>query len=75
MEGKLIKWARPALLWVGILGVVVTDIILPAVSWFLGLGIPKFTIDANFWTAWSLAASLYIGGRSWEKIKAKKDSE
>ncbi len=68
MENKLIRWARPALLWLGMVAMVLTDILLPSVSHFLGLGLPKLTVDKNFWDAWTFAVSIYIGGRTIEKI-------
>lgn len=67
-EDKLTRWARPAIVWLGLIFTALTDVILPTVSQIFDLGLPKLTIDANFWDAWAIAVGLYVGGRSVEKI-------
>lgn len=65
---KLTRWARPGILWLGMISMFLTDIALPVASKILNLDLPKLTLDPNFWDAWSWAVSIFVAGRSIEKI-------
>jgi len=68
LEGKITKWARPAIVWFGLVMMALTDVIIPLVSYCLTGNPLKLSMDPNFWDAWSLCVSIYVGGRSVEKM-------
>ena len=67
-ESRLIKFARPAIIWSGLILLTLTDVIIPTASLFWRPEPLKLTLDPNFWNAWTFCVSIYVGGRSFEKI-------
>lgn len=69
---RLVKWARPALIWSGLVMSALTDVLIPLVSYYTTGKELKLSLDPNFWDAWSLCVAIYVGGRTVEKIDLAK---
>lgn len=67
-ESSIVSLARPAIIWFGLALMALTDVIIPSVSLFWRDEPLKLSLDPNFWDAWSLCVSIYVGGRSVEKL-------
>lgn len=65
---RFTRWARPGIVWAGLLFIFFTNVFLPAAAYFSGKEVPKFELDPNFWDAWTIAVSVWAGGRSLEKL-------
>jgi len=57
---KVTKWCRPAIIYTGLVGVILQ-----------GIEAVAFTLPADFWMIWGGVCSVYVIGRSTEKVKAK----
>lgn len=68
---KVTRWARPGIVWAGLLYMGLTNVLIPAIAFFTGRGMPEFKMDQQFWDAWTIVVSVWAGGRSLEKMGVK----
>ncbi len=65
---RFTRWARPAIVWAGLLFIFLTNVVFPAVAYKDGKPAPEFKIDPAFWNAWTITISVWAGGRTVEKM-------
>jgi len=64
----IVRFARPAIIWFGLCLMALTDVVIPCVSLIWRSEPLKLSLDPHFWEAWTMIVSLYVGGRSVEKL-------
>lgn len=67
-EHFVVRFARPAIVWSGLVLMALTDVIIPCASLLWRSEPLKLSLDPHFWEAWTMIVSLYVGGRSIEKL-------
>lgn len=68
---RFTRWARPAIVWAGLAFICLTNVALPSYAFFTSKPFPDLKLDPNFWDAWTIAVSVWAGGRSLEKMGVK----
>ena len=61
------KRARPTVIYIGLLAIMINYVFAPIFFYFTGRGIPTFNLPGEFWIAWGGIVSVYAIGRSTEK--------
>jgi len=69
---KYVKYARPTIIYVGLIAMVINSLILPWITFAFGTELPKIDMPSEFYYAWAGVAGVYSYGRSQEKIKGLK---
>lgn len=70
-DDRVVRWARPGIVWAGLLYMGLTNVVVPSVAFFTGRGMPTLNMDPHFWDAWTIVCSVWAGGRSLEKMGVK----
>lgn len=65
---RFTRWARPAIVWAGLSFIFLTNVLLPSYAFIAEKPFPDLKLDSNFWDAWTIAVSVWAGGRSLEKM-------
>lgn len=68
---KVTRWARPGIVWAGLIFMGLTNVLIPSAGFFTGRGMPELRMDPHFWEAWTVVVSVWAGGRSLEKMGVK----
>jgi hypothetical protein len=68
---KFTRWARPAIVWSGLVFILITNVLLPCYAFLSGDMIPDLSLDPKFWDAWTVVVSVWAGGRTLEKVGIK----
>lgn len=75
------KRARPTIIYVGLLAVVLNNILFPWVTWVAltfaenAIKLPSIELPAEFWYAWGGVAGIYAFRRTSEKVGEKKNGK
>lgn len=64
------KWARPTVVYSGILLIFLTSVILPMVGFYTGREVPALVVPQVFWGGWTIVISVWSTGRTSEKKMA-----
>jgi hypothetical protein len=67
-EDRFTKRVRPAILYSGLLFIFLVHVFLPILAFFLKMPMPQVALPESFWGAWSGVCSIYVVGRSVEKL-------
>lgn len=67
---KYTKWARPTVVYSGILLIFLTSVILPMVGFYTGREVPALVVPQVFWGGWTIVISVWSTGRTSEKKMA-----
>jgi len=67
-DDKYTKRARPTIIYMGLIVLVVNNVLLPWISHFIGSAPPAIAIPAEFWYAWAGVTGVYAFGRTKEKL-------
>ncbi|MCG2750382.1 MAG: holin family protein [Desulfobacteraceae bacterium] len=73
-EDKYTKRGRPTIIYAGLSFIGLVHVVFPILAWvaltFKGgpVALPSITLPDEFWMAWGGAVSIYILGRSSEKV-------
>jgi hypothetical protein len=65
---KVTRWARPGIVWAGLLFMGMTNVLIPSAAFFMSRPMPTLNMDPHFWDAWTIVVSVWAGGRSLEKM-------
>jgi hypothetical protein len=60
--------ARPAVVYAGLLFIFALHVLLPVISFFQGKAAPSFVLPQEFWWSWTGVVSVWVLGRSYEKV-------
>jgi len=73
-----LRRARPAIIYTGLLMVIINHWLMPWFAWFAlillkkNIPLPEITIPDIFWDAWQGVVSIYVIGRSLEKMTGQQ---
>ena len=60
--------ARPTVVYAGLVFIFTLYVLLPLVAFFKGGNAPQYSLPDEFWWAWSGVVSVWVLGRSYEKV-------
>ena len=64
---KYTKWARPTIVYSGIVLVFLTAVFFPILGFYTGKPTPDLVVPQVFWGGWTIVVSVWSGGRTSEK--------
>lgn len=65
------KRARPSIVYMGLIFILIIHVIIPVIAYFIGTEpekMPDITLPDQFWWAWGTVVGIYGAGRSAEKM-------
>ena len=60
--------ARPTVVYAGLIFIFALHVLLPLVAFFKGGTAPTYVLPEEFWWSWSGVVSVWVLGRSYEKV-------
>ncbi len=65
---KVTKWARPSIVYMGLLFIMLDHVIFPWMAVFSQMPVPNIHLPTDFWVAWGGICATWSIGRSSERI-------